>query len=141
MQTPNKPVSDKRLDSFIWIPKIMDEEGVSFGVANVYSYMLCKYTWFNGQGKTYYETQDKISEGARTAIASTKTAIKWLSQNGFIEISKRKGGLHFNNQYVVHDRYGIYNKSSNSRPTVIPKPAPRKLFIQELEDLEDQLPF
>jgi len=90
--------------------------------------MLCKYTWFRKNGKDYYESQESISEGSRTAIASTKTAIKWLRENGFIVVTKKKGSLHFNNQYVVKDTYGVYSRQKDG--------INKKMFAQELDDIE-----
>lgn len=131
MQTQTQPQDKSKLDSFIWVPKIMDDHDVSFGVTNVYSYMLCKYTWFCKQGRDYYESQESISEGSRTAIASTKTAIKWLRENGFIMVTKKKGALHFNNQYIVKDTYCVYSRQKD-----VPN---KKLFEQELDEIK--VPF
>jgi hypothetical protein len=141
MQTPNKPVSDKRLDSFTFVAKLIDEYEVALGFAVVYSYMLCKFTWFRTQGRQYYESQEKIAEGCRVSSMTVKKAIKWLSSNGFIDVSKKKGALYYNNQYFVHDKYSVYNKVKQSSTLSNPKPQVRKMFIAELEDAFEGEPF
>lgn len=133
MQTPNQAQDKSKLDSFRFVAKLIDDYDAPLGYVVVYSYMLCKYSWFKSQGKFYYESQEKIAEGARLSAMTVKKAVKWLSANNFIEVSKKKGALYYNDQYVVEDKYGIYSKIQN-------KPTQKKLFIEELAD-DDQVPF
>ena len=108
----NKQPEQKLLKSWIHVAAIADEfPECTYTAEKVYSYMLCKYIFFSKRNQTYFESQEEISRGARASVAPTKLAIKWLREIGLIIVTKKKGSLHFNNQYVVHDRYGIYQKN------------------------------
>lgn len=108
----NKQPEQKLLKSWIHVAAIADEfPECTYTAEKVYSYMLCKYIFFSKRNQTYFESQEEISRGARASVAPTKLAVKWLRENGLIIVTKKKGSLHFNNQYVVHDRYGIYQKN------------------------------
>ena len=129
--TKNLP-EQKLLKSWIHVAALADEfPDCTLTAEKVYSYMLCKYIFFSKRSQTYFESQEEISRGARASIAPTKLAIKWLRENGLISVTKKKGSLHFNNQYVVHDKYGIYQK--NETVTTVP-------FKQKWVD-EDDVPF
>lgn len=129
---------NKLLDSWTAIPAILDQyTDCTLATAWVYSYMLCKYQWFKSKQQQYFESQSEISKSARVSLSSTKLAIKYLKDKQLIEVTKKKGAMHFNNQYVVKDVYGVYNKLNSTRPALPSQSrtnSTRKLFIEELED-------
>ena len=135
------------LDSWVVVPAILDQyQDCTLSTAWVYSYMLCKYQWFQSKKQAYFESQLEISKSARVSHASVKLAIKYLKDKALIEVTKKKGSMHFNNQYVVKDVYGVYSKLNKPTPTLPNQdtrkpyygPPSRRLFIEELED---QPPF
>lgn len=137
------------LDSWVVVPAILDQhKDCTLATAWVYSYMLCKYQWFKSKKQEYFESQTEISKSARVSHASVKLAIKYLKDKALIEVSKKKGSMHYNNQYVVKDVYGVYSKLNKPAPTLPSQdtrkpyyePPNRRLFIEELEDM-DQPPF
>lgn len=110
MQANTKNQSEnKLLKSWIHVAALADEFPECTATAEkVYSYMLCKYVFFSKRNQQYFESQEEISRGVRASIAPTKIAIKWLRSKDLILVTKKKGSMHFNNQYVVKDRYCIY---------------------------------
>ena len=99
------------LDSWVLVPAILDNNpDCTLTTAWVYSYMLCKYQWFKSKNQPYFESLSEISRASRIGQTSVKAAIKYLSNKGFVEVTKRKQALHYNNQYVVKDTYGVYKK-------------------------------
>lgn len=133
MQNNTKSLPEQKLlKSWIHVAALADEfPDCTLTAEKVYSYMLCKYIFFSKRSQTYFESQEEISRGARASIAPTKLAIKWLREKGLIGVTKKKGSLHFNNQYVVHDKYGIYQKNE----TVVAVP-PKQKWVDE-----DDVPF
>lgn len=128
----NQTEQQKLLKSWIHVAALADQYPDCTATAEkVYSYMLCKYVFFNKRKQLYFESQEEIARGARTSVAPTKLAIKWLKENKLIDVTKKKGSLHFNNQYVVHDRYGIYKEKQTLEP-------PRPSWI---DDDEEPPPF
>lgn len=125
----NKP---KLLGSWPYVAGIVDEfTDCTYTTAIVYSYMLCKYSWFKTKGQGYFESQEQIADSARIPLRSTKTAIKWLSQKGLLKIKKQGCGMHSHNVYDVVDKYSVHKvmqpkKVEQARPS----------WIDENEDVE-----
>lgn len=122
----------KLLNSWPYVAGIVDEfSDCTYTTAIVYSYMLCKHSWFKTKGQGYFESQEQIAESARIPLRSTKTAIKWLSQKGLLKIKKQGSGMHSHNVYDVVDKYSVH------KPTQLKKvEPPRPLWIEENEDVE-----
>ena len=90
---------------FTYTTEIFNEyPDCSYATAIVYSYMLSQHQKQN----EFVESQDSISINSGCSIARTKTAIKWLKDQGLITISKAQNSFFNENQYTVHDRYGVY---------------------------------
>lgn len=133
-QTTPQTEQQKLLKSWIHIAALADEFPDCTATAEkVYSYMLCKYVFFSKRSQQYFESQEEIAKGCRASIAPTKLAIKWLKENKLIDVTKRRGSLHFNNQYVVHDRYAIYKDKEK-----IVTERPRQFFV---DDEDEPPPF
>jgi len=96
----------------------------------IYSYMLCRYAEISSQGGDYTETQHNIAEHCKVAIASTKLAVKWLHQNGFIGIGKKHGASNLRNCYTVYDRYSIYSSGVSLEYSV--KHRPCNVYLVEI---------
>lgn len=128
--------SNNKLHKITLIYSLMDDypEEVSLHTCNVYSYMLCKYNWFNSKGQKYFETQDTIAEGCRVSLSAAKTAIRFLLKHQMIEVTKVPSKQHNKNMYVVKDVYGIYDKTSSS--TKHKQPA-----YNFIEEDDESLPF
>ena len=86
MQTTPTTTSTNKLHKITLIYSLMDEfpEEVSLHTANVYSYMLCKYNWFNSKKQDYFETQETIAEGCRVSLSAVKTAVRFLLQRPWL---------------------------------------------------------
>lgn len=115
-------VSTRKTMNFTYTTSVFKEfPDCSYTTAIVYSYMLHKYQ----MNPEYVESQESISIQSRCSIARTKIAIKWLKDQNLIAISKAKNSKFNENQYVVHDRYGLYSERSNifnvkhTRPTSV----------------------
>jgi len=101
----------KLLPKITLIYALMDEyPEVTLTTATVYSYLLCKYTWFNSQKKEYFESQPEIVRGSRVSLSAVKVAVKFLEQNGLVKVMKRKTLAFNKNLYSVFDKYKIYDK-------------------------------
>lgn len=113
----------------------MDEypEEATLHIANVYSYMLCKYNWFNSKNQKYFETQETIAEGCRVSVSAVKTAIRFLTKNNLITVSKVPSAQHNKNQYTIADVYNIY--SVNNEKHV------KDVYIREYEEEDLGLPW
>ena len=143
MQANNNSPGEQKLllDSWVLIPRILDHhKDCTITTAWIYSYMLCKYQWFKSLNQEYFESQSEISTSARVSQFSVKQAVKYLREKGFLEVSKRQGAVHFINQYVVKDVYGVYNKIGkkvNTSTASTDMAVPKRLFIDELEDIDE----
>lgn len=127
--------SNKKLSKITLIYALMDEypEEATLHVTNVYSYMLCKYNWFNSNNQKYFETQETIAEGCRVSISAVKTAIRFLLKHNLITVSKVPSAQHNKNQYTVVDAYNIY-KNNADKPT-------KQVYIREYEEEDLGLPW
>lgn len=138
--------TNKKLPKITLIYSLMDEfkEEATLHVANVYSYMLCKYNWFSSNSKDYFETQETIADGCRVSLSAAKVAIRFLIKHKLITVDKVKGKEFNKNKYTVVDRYGVYVKKETQHghhvkaPKATPKPA-RHNFLEDVED--DDLPW
>ena len=105
--------TQNKLPTIKFVFGIMDEyEDCTYCHALVYSYLLCKYSWFKSQKNDFFESQERIAESCRSKYGSVRVSIKWLESKGLLEICKSYSGNHNRNVYVVHDRYSAYIKQS-----------------------------
>jgi len=94
--------------------------------ALVYSYMLCRYEFFKSKNQRFFESTAEMADSINISESTVRLAIDWLKANGFVEVSKKKGMKHFNNCYVVQDKYNLYTnfqtnlkkKETHVQPTV-----------------------
>ena len=124
-----------KLHKITLIYDLMDEykDEATLHVANVYSYMLCKYNWFKSRNQKYFETQETIADGCRVSVSAVKTAIRFLTKNNLITVSKVPSAQHNKNQYTVLDKYNIYS-------TNVEKPV-KDVYIREYEEEYLGLPW
>lgn len=125
-----------KLPKITLIYSLMDEfpEEVSLHTTNVYSYMLCKYNWFNSNKQSYYETQETIAEGCRVSLSAVKTAVRFLLKHNLITVKKVPSGKYNRNLYTVVDRYRIYTEV---------KPKSKSMTATKFNPMDDDdlLPF
>lgn len=77
--------------------------------ALVYSYMLCRYEFFKSKNQQFFESTAEMADSINISESTVRLAIDWLKANDFVDVSKKKGMKHFNNCYVVHDKYNLYS--------------------------------
>lgn len=104
------PPKQKLLPKITLSYGLMDEYDATLHTATVYSYLLCKYTWFKSQGKEYFESQPEIVRGSRVSLSAVKVAVKFLIDKGLVTVKKRKTLAFNKNVYTVVDKYKIYDK-------------------------------
>ena len=90
----------------------------------VYSYMLCKYSWFKSKNQSFFESQDSIAESCNISVSVVKKAIRFLENKGFVKIGKIPSKDNNKNVYVVEDKYGMYNYT-------------KKASVEEEDDWEE----
>lgn len=134
-ETTNNKLSNIKL-----VFGVMDEyEDCTYCHAIVYSYLLCKYSWFKSQGKQLFESQEKIAESCRSKYGSVRGSVRWLLAKGLITVGKVHSGLHNKNVYTVDDRYGAY---TDMQKKVVPVQSKvLKKFDRPIEDDDEGLPF
>jgi len=121
----------KLLTDYKFICKLgYDNKDCTLHYAHVYSYMLCKYTWFNSLGQDYFESQEKISEACLMSVSAVKLAQKYLISKDLLVVSKRKTLAFNKNVYKVVDLYKAYDKL----PAKKPKQVKASTFVEELDD-------
>lgn len=115
--------------------ELLAREDITPLVKIVYVYMLQKYHFFVVERKQqYYETQEEISKNCNTGRKAANTAIRTLTNLGWISIEKqRKRGTVENNIYTVHDTFGVYQDQGKQGEPVLSAPK-KKLFNPDQED-------
>lgn len=132
--------SNSKLNNIKLVFGIMDEyEDCTYCHAIVYSYLLCKYSWFSKQNKEYFESQETIAESCRSKYGSVRGSIRWLESKGLVKVTKIKTKQHNKNAYIVEDRYAEYSTGVYSKPKESSYEAPRKKPL-EYDPLRE-LPF
>jgi hypothetical protein len=131
MQT--NPTVNKHLTSYQFAAQLMrDYEDCTYCHAIIYSYMLCKYSWFNSKGKQFYESQEQIAESAPSSYGSVRNSVRWLENKGLVKVAKAKLGFHNNNVYEVIDKYGMYDYLKTGK---------KHFVFDGYKDDEDGVPF
>lgn len=116
-----------------------DHKDCSYSTAIIYSYMLCRYNWFKSMGKQFFESTTEIADNCHSKDATVRLAIQWLKKEGYLDVGKKKGMLHNNNTYIVHDKFGLYkNFETNIKES--PKPKAQASHYVNWDEDED-LPF
>lgn len=107
--------------------ELLAREDITPLVKIVYVYMLQRYHFFVVERKQqYYETQEEISKNCNTGRKAANTAIRTLTNLGWISIEKQKQrGTVENNIYTVHDVFGVYQDQKNQREPGISAPKKR----------------
>ena len=99
----------KKLSNIKFVFGVMDEyEDCTYCHALIYSYLLCKYSWFKSKGQQFFESQEKIAESCRSKYGSVRGSVRWLQSKGLITVRKVKSVDYLKNIYFVEDRYGAY---------------------------------
>ena len=109
--------------------ELLTREDITPLVKIVYVYMLQKYHFFVVERKQqYYETQEEISKNCNTGRKAANTAIRTLTNLGWISIEKQKQrGTVENNIYTVNDVFGVYqDQKKQGEPGTS---APRKMLF------------
>ena len=114
--------------------ELLAREDITPLVKIVYVYMLQRYHFFVVERKQqYYETQEEISKNCNTGRKAANTAIRTLTNLGWISIEKQKQrGTVQNNIYTVHDVFGVYQEREKHGEPVISVPK-KKLFNPDQE--------
>ena len=107
--------------------ELLAREDITPLVKIVYVYMLQRYHFFVVERKQqYYETQEEISKNCNTGRKAANTAIRTLTNLGWISIEKQKQrGTVENNIYTVHDVFGVYQEREKHGEPVISAPKKR----------------
>jgi hypothetical protein len=129
------PLKQKLLPKITLSYGLMDEYDATLHTATVYSYLLCKYTWFKSQDKEYFESQPEIVRGSRVSLSAVKVAVKFLLDKGLVQIKKRKALNFCLNVYTVVDKYKVYDNLPSKTQN-----KPTRKFIDTQEEL-DSCPF
>jgi len=96
----------------------------------IYSFMLNRFTFFNGIHMEYFENIKQIAEGVEQGEATVKRTIKKLTEHGYIEVNKKKISVGCSNSYKVFDKHLIL--SAGTSPQSISKGLKKK---EERDDL------
>lgn len=109
--------------------ELLAREDITPLVKIVYVYMLQRYHFFVVERKQqYYETQEEISKNCNTGRKAANTAIRTLTNLGWISIEKQKQrGTVENNIYTVNDVFGVYQDQKKQGEPVLS--APRKMLF------------
>lgn len=131
-QQPEK----KYLDSYTFAAVMLRKHpDCSYSTAIIYSYMLCRYNWFNSMGKQFFESTTEIADSCSSKDATVRLAIKWLKKEGYLDVGKKKGMMHNNNTYIVHDKFSLYKNFETNIKKEPPKPkAPASHYVNWDED-------
>ena len=115
--------------------ELLTREDITPLVKIVYVYMLQRYHFFVVERKLqYYETQEEISKNCNTGRKAANTAIRTLTNLGWISIEKQKQrGTVENNIYTVHDVFCVYQDQKKQSEPGISAPK-KKLFNPAQED-------
>ena len=115
--------------------ELLAREDITPLVKIVYVYMLQRYHFFVVERKLqYYETQEEISKNCNTGRKAANTAIRTLTNLGWISIEKQKQrGTVQNNIYTVHDVFCVYQDQKRHHEPGISAPK-KSLFNPDQDD-------
>ena len=119
--------TDQNSLKYIRLPlEMLDLDWATSADVVVYAFMLNRYNFFKGIGKSYFENIDDIALGSRQSVPTVKRTVKKLQENKFIEVTKVKSKIGFSNSYTVKD---VFNTIEH---IVIQKK--KHKFAEELDD-------
>ena len=93
--------------------ELMKRKDLTTNTKVVYMYMLDRYTFFNGQGKEYYENMQDIGDALGIQRRTVSDCIKSLEDIGLVRVFKKKVNASersvVSHSYHVRDMYGMHN--------------------------------
>ena len=112
---------------YIRLPlEMLDLDWATSADVVVYAFMLNRYNFFKGIGKSYFENIDDIALGSRQSVNTVGRTIKKLQEHKFIEVAKIKSKIGNSNSYTVNDIFNTIEPLINQKK--------KHKFAEELDD-------
>lgn len=104
----------------VWIfeSRVLTHKWANTNIAVIFSYLLARYRFHNNAGRQLFESYEVIAKATGVCVRTAKNAIKTLSQNFHLEITKKKTSNGYVNVYIVNDIYRTWEvkKQESSSP-------------------------
>lgn len=101
-------VSHQEVNPFpVWTfeSRVLTHKWANTNIAVIFSYLLARYRFHNDAGRQLFESYEVIAKATGVCVRTAKNAVKTLSQNFHLEITKKKTSNGYVNVYVVNDIY------------------------------------